>query len=154
MDSNNKNSDRQRLDNLIAGRTSGGRLADSELSPFFKNKKNTPLIVMIAAWTVFLLYYAYINFSVPEITTTSFNPVSKIILKAKSTDFMEENYADFEKDMEIDINTGMIKNKNGYTVTCKDKNNQASKVVIYFDRKFEILNHRPQIIAAQPDSGE
>lgn len=143
---NNRNNDHQRLDNLIAGRTSGGRLADSELPPFFRNKKNIPLIVLIAAWTVFLLYYAYINFSVPEITTTSFNPVSKIILKAKSTDFMEENYADFEKDMEIDINTGMVKNKSGYTVTCKDKDNESSKVVIYFDRKFEILNHRPQII--------
>ena len=143
---NNRNNDRQRLENLIAGRTSGGRLADSELSPFFRNKKNIPLIVLIAAWTVFLLYYGYINFSVPEITTTSFNPVSKIILKAKSTDFMEENYADFEENMEIDINTGMVKNKSGYTVTCKDKDNQSSKVVIYFNRKFEILNHRPQII--------
>jgi hypothetical protein len=87
------------------------------------------------------MYYAYINFSVPVISTTSFNPVSKIILKAKSTDFMEENYADFEEDMKIDINTGMIKNKNGYTVTCEDKDNSASKVVIYFNRKFEILNH-------------
>ena len=143
---NNRNNDRQRLENLIAGRTSGGRLADSELHPFFRNKKNIPLIVLIAAWTVFLLYYAYINFSVPEITTTSFNPVSKIILKAKSTDFMEENYADFEENMEIDINTGMVKNKSGYTVTCKDKDNESSKVVIYFNRKFEILNHRPQII--------
>lgn len=143
---NNRNNDRQRLENLIAGRTSGGRLADSELSPFFRNKKNIPLIVLIAAWTVFLLYYAYINFSVPEITTTSFNPVSKIILKAKSTDFMEENYADFEENMEIDINTGMVKNKSGYTVTCKDKDNESSKVVIYFNREFEILNHRPQII--------
>lgn len=144
---NNQNNDRQRLDNLIAGRTSGGRLADSELPPFFRNKKNIPLIVLIAAWTVFLLYYAYINFSVPVITTTSFNPVSKIILKAKSTDFMEENYADFEKDMEIDINTGMIKNKTGYTVTCQDKDNEASKVVIYFNRKFEIQSHRPHITA-------
>lgn len=143
---NNRNNDRQRLENLIAGRTSGGRLADSELSPFFRNKKNIPLIVLIAAWTVFLLYYAYINFSVPVITTTSFNPVSKIILKAKSTDFMEENYADFEENMEIDINTGMVKNKSGYTVTCKDKDNESSKVVIYFNREFEILNHRPQII--------
>ena len=143
---NNRNNDRQRLENLIAGRTSGGRLADSELSPFFRNKKNIPLIVMIAAWTVFLLYYGYINFSVPVITTTSFNPVSKIILKAKSTDFMEENYADFEENMEIDINTGMVKNKSGYTVTCKDKDNESSKVVIYFNREFEILNHRPQII--------
>ena len=143
---NNRNNDCQRLENLIAGRTSGGRLADSELSPFFRNKKNIPLIVLIAAWTVFLLYYGYINFSVPVITTTSFNPVSKIILKAKSTDFMEENYADFEKNMEIDINTGMVKNKSGYTVTCKDKDNESSKVVIYFNRKFEILNHRPQII--------
>ena len=143
---NNRNNDRQRLENLIAGRTSGGRLADSELPSFFRNKKNIPLIVLIAAWTVFLLYYAYINFSVPEITTTSFNPVSKIILKAKSTDFMEENYADFEENMEIDINTGMVKNKSGYTVTCKDKDNESSKVVIYFNRKFEILNHRPQII--------
>lgn len=143
---NNRNNDRQRLENLIAGRTSGGRLADSELSPFFRNKKNIPLIVLIAAWTVFLLYYAYINFSVPVITTTSFNPVSKIILKAKSTDFMEENYADFEKDMEIDINADMVKNKSGYTVTCKDKDNESSKVVIYFNREFEILNHRPQII--------
>ena len=143
---NNRNNDRQRLENLIAGRTSGGRLADSELSPFFRNKKNIPLIVLIAAWTVFLLYYAYINFSVPEITTTSFNPVSKIILKTKSTDFMEENYADFEENMEIDINTGMVKNKSGYTVTCKDKDNESSKVVIYFNREFEILNHRPQII--------
>ncbi len=144
MNDHNSN-DRQRLDNLIAGRTSGGRLADSELGPFFKNKKNLPLIVMIAAWTIFLLYYAYINFSVPVITTTSFNPVSKIILKAKSTDFMEENYADFEENMEIDINTGMVKNKNGYTVTCEDKDNSSSKVIIYFNRKFEILNHRPQI---------
>lgn len=143
---NNRNNDRQRLENLIAGRTSGGRLADSELSPFFRNKKNIPLIVLIAAWTVFLLYYAYINFSVPVITTTSFNPVSKIILKAKSTDFMEENYADFEENMEIDINAGMVKNKSGYTVTCKDKDNESSKVVIYFNSKFEILNHRPQII--------
>ena len=143
---NNRNNDRQRLENLIAGRTSGGRLADSELSPFFRNKKNIPLIVLIAAWTVFLLYYGYINFSVPVITTTSFNPVSKIILKAKSTDFMEENYADFEENMEIDINTGMVKNKSGYTVTCKDKDNESSKVVIYFNREFEILNHRPQII--------
>ena len=143
---NNRNNDRQHLENLIAGRTSGGRLADSELSPFFRNKKNIPLIVLIAAWTVFLLYYGYINFSVPEITTTSFNPVSKIILKAKSTDFMEENYADFEENMEIDINTGMVKNKSGYTVTCKDKDNESSKVVIYFNREFEILNHRPQII--------
>ena len=143
---NNRNNDRQRLENLIAGRTSGGRLADSELSPFFRNKKNIPLIVLIAAWTVFLLYYAYINFSVPVITTTSFNPVSKIILKAKSTDFMEENYADFEENMEIDINADMVKNKSGYTVTCKDKDNESSKVVIYFNRKFEILNHRPQII--------
>ena len=143
---NNRNNDRQRLENLIAGRTSGGRLADSELSPFFRNKKNIPLIVLIAAWTVFLLYYAYINFSVPEITTTSFNPVSKIILKTKSTDFMEENYADFEENMEIDINAGMVKNKSGYTVTCKDKDNESSKVVIYFNREFEILNHRPQII--------
>ena len=143
---NNRNNDRQRLENLIAGRTSGGRLADSELSPFFRNKKNIPLIVLIAAWTVFLLYYAYINFSVPVITTTSFNPVSKIILKAKSTDFMEENYADFEENMEIDINAGMVKNKSGYTVTCKDKDNESSKVVIYFNREFEILNHRPQII--------
>ena len=97
-------------------------------------------------WTIFLLYYGYINFSVPVITTTSFNPVSKIILKAKSADFMEENYADFEENMEIDINTGMVKNKSGYTVTCKDKDNESSKVVIYFNRKFEILNHRPQII--------
>ena len=143
---NNHNNDRQRLENLIAGRTSGGRLADSELPPFFRNKKSIPLIVMIAAWTVFLLYYGYINFSVPVITTTSFNPVSKIILKAKSTDFMEENYADFEENMEIDITTGMVKNKSGYTVTCKDKDNESSKVVIYFDREFEILNHRPQII--------
>ena len=143
---NNSNNDRQRLENLIAGRTSGGRLADSELSPFFRNKKNIPLIVMIAAWTVFLLYYGYINFSVPEITITSFNPVSKIILKAKSTDFMEQNYADFEENMEIDINAGMVKNKSGYTVTCKDKDNESSKVVIYFNSKFEILNHRPQII--------
>ena len=143
---NNRNNDRQRLENLIAGRTSGGRLADSELSPFFRNKNNIPLIVLIAAWTVFLLYYAYINFSVPEITTTSFNPVSKIILKTKSTDFMEENYADFEENMEIDINAGMVKNKSGYTVTCKDKDNESSKVVIYFNSKFEILNHRPQII--------
>ena len=143
---NNRNNDRQRLENLIAGRTSGGRLADSELHPFFRNKKNIPLIVLIAAWTVFLLYYGYINFSVPVITTTSFNPVSKIILKAKSTDFMEENYADFEENMEIDINHGMVKNKSGYTVTCKDKDNESSKVVIYFNRKFEILNHCPQII--------
>ena len=143
---NNQSNDRQRLENLIAGRTSGGRLADSELRPFFRNKKNLPLIVLIAAWTVFLLYYAYINFSVPVITTTSFNPVSKIILKAKSADFMEENYADFEENMEIDINTGMVKNKNGYTVTCEDKDNESSKVVIYFNRKFEILNHHPQII--------
>ena len=143
---NNRNNDRQRLENLIAGRTSGGRLADSELSPFFRNKNNIPLIVLIAAWTVFLLYYAYINFSLPEITTTSFNPVSKIILKTKSTDFMEENYADFEENMEIDINAGMVKNKSGYTVTCKDKDNESSKVVIYFNREFEILNHRPQII--------
>lgn len=143
---NNRNNDRQRLENLIAGRTSGGRLADSELSPFFRNKNNIPLIVLIAAWTVFLLYYAYINFSVPEITTTSFNPVSKIILKTKSTDFMEENYADFEENMEIDITTGMVKNKSGYTVICKDKDNESSKVVIYFNREFEILNHRPQII--------
>ncbi len=145
---NNQNNDRQRLENLIAGRTSGGRLADSELTSFFKSRKNFPLIFLIAVWTIFLLYYAYLNFSAPVTATTSFNPVSKIILKARATDFMEENYADFEENMEIDLNTGMIKNKNGYTVTCQGKDNEASKVVIYFDRKFEIQSHRPQIITA------
>jgi hypothetical protein len=37
---NNRNNDRQRLENLIAGRTSGGRLADSEL-PLFSEIKRT-----------------------------------------------------------------------------------------------------------------
>lgn len=90
-------------------------------------------------------YYAYLDLSNPPAYTYNFNPVSKIILIAKSTDFIEENYADFEENMEIDINTGIVKNKNGYTVTCEDKNNTGSNVVIYFNRSFEILNHHSHI---------
>lgn len=143
---NTETGDRKRLEKLIAGQTRGGYITDSETNHTLKNPMKLRLLILVGIWIIFLVYYAYLNFSNPPSHTYNFNPVSKIILKIKSTDFMEENYADFEENMEIDINTDMVKNKNGYTVTCEDKDNSSSKVIIYFNRKFEILNHRPNII--------
>jgi len=45
--------------------------------------------------------------------------------------------------MDIDTNTGMVKNKYGYTVTCKDV--EGNKIVICFNKRFEITNALPQI---------
>ncbi|MBQ5326268.1 MAG: hypothetical protein J6K80_03590, partial [Oscillospiraceae bacterium] len=110
---NNQNSeDYTRLKKLIAGQNT-----DSEMADTLKKPAKLKLIIFISMWAIFLIYYIYLNFSNPPAYTYNFNPVSKIILRIKANDYIEEKHPQFEDSMDIDANTGMVKNKNGYTVT-------------------------------------
>jgi len=136
---NNQNSeDYTRLKKLISGQNT-----DSEMADTLKKPAKLKLIIFISIWAIFLMYYVYLNFSNPPAYTYNFNPVSKIILHIKANDYIEEKHPRFEDSMDIDANTGMVKNKNGYTVTCKDE--EGNKIVIYFDKNFEITNALSQI---------
>ncbi len=142
---NTDTDDRKRLEKLIAGQTSGRYITDSEINHTLKNPMRLRLLILVGIWIIFLVYYAYLNFSNPPSYTYNFNPISKIILRVKTDDYMEEHYPEFEENMTIDMNTGIIRHKNGYMVTCEDAYNHFSKVVVYFDKSFKVQYDTPQI---------
>ena len=138
-----KDNSQERLKALMEGKGGEKYVIEEEMRKTQNNVLKIPLGFLMAIWCMFFIYYAYLNLSNRPTSSYNFNPVSKIVLKTKAGSYMEENYPEYKKDMTVDTNTGMIKNKSGYTVVYKDENN--NKVVIYFDRDFNIKNVLPQI---------
>ena len=71
-----------------------------------------------------------------------------ISLRFNNSDWSE--YPLFAENDTVDINTGMIKHSDGYMVTCYDKDDSASKVTVYFDKKFNVTKDAANIKSAQP----
>ena len=137
----------ERLKDLMDGKGGERYVIYDDSQKLYRNFQRSQLIMawrLLIAVSIAVVVMAIINYAKnPPPATYNFNPVSKIVLKAKAGSYMEENYPEYEKDMHIDTNTGMIKNKSGYTVVYKD--DQGSKIIIYFDRDYNVKNALPQI---------
>ena len=122
---------------------------NGKLIPHLPVRRVDYIIVLIAV-LCYLTFAGFKTFSTNPAHTYNFNPVSKIVLKYKALEYVEGEYPLFAENDTVDINTGMIKHSDGYMVTCYDKDDSASKVTVYFDKKFNVTKDAANIKSAQP----
>ena len=130
MKENNKDFFQQEDDDKVTFGVLNGHLI-----PLKKVKRVDYVIILIFILLFSFVASFFVSSSRPVYVA---NPISKTILKHKTMNLVEEDYPDFYENATINTNTGMLKSKSGYTVTCHQKNDTMSKITVYFDRKFNI----------------
>ena len=124
-------------DEHYAQESSGFVFSKGKLFPKLKVRR-VDFILIIAAIVLYIAVSGIYSIANKNQVTYVHNPVTKVVLTYKTLDYVKDNYPDFREDATVDINTGMLKSRAGYTVTCNHKKDTISKITVYFDKKCTI----------------
>ena len=134
----------ERLQRLMDGNTRKAESITYQRDPFTRFLKKAPLIGLALVFAVYTVYIGIQYFQTRPNYSYNVNPISKIVLKYKALEYVEDNYPEFSEDADVNINNGIVKYKNGYMVTCKGK--EHSIVSVYFNKWFQPTHDSSSVI--------